>query len=368
MLAGNTVGVQVPLSAPHTNTVCFLALTVLSVAYPLLPAGPDSAGGAEQILALLERGIIHAGHRSVVIAARGSEVSGHLIPTSPSSGEITEAQRSSAQREHLECINTALLQYRIDLIHFHGLDFNTYLPRHALPKLATLHLPPAWYPPAIFDAPDLHLNCVSHTQATTTPGKAKLPVVPNGIDLQQYAPAAAATNRPVRNDLLWIGRICPEKAVHIALELAHSLDLPAVVAGPVHPFHDHQAYFSKRVQPLLDDRRRHVGPIGLKQKIKLLSEARCLLIPSVVAETSSLVAMEAIGSGTPVIAFRSGALPEVIDHGVTGFLVDSQDEMADAVRRSDDISPATCRDVANQRFDAARMVNDYLRLYESLLA
>ncbi len=343
-------------------------MTILSVAIPLLPVSRDSAGGAEQILSLVEHGLVQAGHRSIVIAARGSEVRGELIATSPLNGQITEAQRNSSQREHLGCIEAALRQYPIDLIHFHGLDFSTYLPAQSVRKLATLHLPVDWYPGSIFATPDLHLNCVSNSQAKTAPSKTKLAVVLNGIELEQYAPRTASTNHFFRNSLLWIGRICPEKAVHVALEVAHRLDLPAIIAGPVHPFHDHQVYFSERVQPLLDGRRQHVGPVGLSEKTKLLAEARCLLLPSLVAETSSLVAMEAISSGTPVIAFRSGALPEVIDEGVTGFLVDSEDEMADAVKRIGEISAATCREVARRRFDAARMVNDYIKLYESLLA
>jgi glycosyltransferase involved in cell wall biosynthesis len=163
-----------------------------------------------------------------------------------------------------------------------------------------------------------------------------------------------------------LGRICPEKGVHIALEVAHELDLPMVIAGPVHPFQDHQVYFSERVRPLLDDKRRYTGPVNLEQKIELLAGARCLLIPSLVAETSSLVAMEAISSGTPVVAFRSGALPEVVSHEVTGFIVESQDQMRDAVAHVGDISPEVCRETAITRFDALRMVDDYIKLYASL--
>jgi len=336
-------------------------LTILSVAYPLLAAGQDSAGGAEQILYLLERGLVQAGHRSIVIAAAGSQVSGELIETAGPSNEITDEQRRLAQEEHLRCINAALSRYKIDLIHFHGLDFHTYLPLQPVLKLATLHLSPAWYPPSIFDAPKLHLNCVSDSQAGTAPGKTKLPVVLNGIDIEKYQSATSS-----KNYLLWMGRICPEKGVHIALEVAHRAGLPAIAAGPVHPFRDHQVYFSECVQPLLDDQRQYAGAVGLGRKTELLAQARCLLIPSLFAETSSLVAMEAISSGTPVIAFRSGALPEVVDHGVTGFIVDSQDEMVAAVRRIGEISPATCRDVARRRFDSSRMVRDYLKLYESL--
>lgn len=336
-------------------------MRILSVAYPLLPVGPDSAGGAEQILYLLERGVAYAGHACIVIAAQGSQVCGDLIATAAAQGEITDSQRLTAQQEHLRCINAALARYQIDLIHFHGLDFHSYLPAQRVPKLATLHLPPAWYPSSIFDHPELHLCCVSTSQAAVTPSKTTLPVVQNGIDVDKYQAATSS-----RTHLLWIGRICPEKGAHLALEVAHRARLPAIVAGPVHPFHDHQVYFAKCVQPLLDEQRRYVGPVGLQPKVELLAQAICLLVPSLVAETSSLVAMEAISSGTPVIAYRSGALPEVVDHGTTGFIVDSQDQMLAAIERIGELSPATCRNVAQRRFDAVRMVRDYLKLYESL--
>jgi glycosyltransferase involved in cell wall biosynthesis len=205
------------------------------------------------------------------------------------------------------------------------------------------------------------LNCVSDSQANAAPSKQKLPVVLNGIDTERYRVASGK-----KRHLMWLGRICPEKGVHVALEVARQLDLPMVVAGPVHPFHDHEMYFRQQVQPLLDGPRHYVGSIGLEQKKALFADARCVLIPSLVAETSSLVAMEAISCGTPVVAFRSGALPEVVEHEVTGFIVDSQEEMTNAVKRIQDISPETCRERAKLRFDASRMVDDYIKLYDSL--
>ena len=118
--------------------------------------------------------------------------------------------------------------------------------------------------------------------------------------------------------------------------------------------------------PRLDRRRRYLGPVGFIRKRRLLAAARCLLVPSLVAETSSLVAMEAAACGTPVIAFRSGALPEVVEDGRTGFLVDDVDGMAEAIRRVDRIDPAACREAARRRFSNRRMAAAYLDRYQML--
>jgi glycosyltransferase involved in cell wall biosynthesis len=338
-------------------------MRILSVAYPLFPVSTDSPGGAEQILFLLERGLVGTGCKSVVVAAAGSRITGELVETPAAPGQITDAVRQQAQHVHAGHIRRALEQFPADLIHFHGLDFHEYVPDAGVPKLATLHLPLAWYPQSIFERRHVALCCVSETQSRTAPNGLRLPVVPNGIDVTRYTAA------PGRDEhLLWVGRICPEKGTDIALRVAHALDLPLIVAGPVHPFEHHQAYFSEAVKPLLDGDRQYIGPVGLDRKIELLSKARSVLIPSLAPETGSLVAMEAISSGAPVIAFRSGALPEIVEHGVTGFIVDSEEEMAAAVQRTPEISSERCRAEALRRFDSGPMVDRYLKLYRDLLA
>lgn len=337
------------------------SLTILNVAFPLLPVGPGSGGGAEQILHLLERGLVDAGHGSIVVAAKGSEVSGKLIETPAANSEITNAARAEAQQIHAQTIERVLAGTNIDLIHFHGLDFYAYRPTNKLPMLATLHLPLAWYPSSALNS-GVQLNCVSQNQADSATHLPGCPVVENGIDVEKYKFGSGE-----RNHLLWLGRICPEKGTHIALSVAHRLDLPMIIAGPVHPFRDHQVYFGEKVRPLLDSKRRYVGPVNMEEKIRLLSEALCLLIPSLVAETSSLVAMEAIASGTPVVAFRSGALPEIVEHETTGFIVDSKEQMAAAIENVRSLSSQVCRSIALRRFDAHRMVDDYLELYRRVI-
>jgi glycosyltransferase involved in cell wall biosynthesis len=336
-------------------------MTILSVAFPLLTVSADAAGGSEQILWQVERGLVNAGHRPIVVAAEGSSVSGTLVPTMCANGEINDAVRSAAHKAHRRAIRSVLESSAVDLIHFHGLDFPEYLPVSGPPMLATLHLPLDWYPERIFHTAGLTLNFVSHSQAASNRSDVRCPVILNGIDLSRY------DHTTTKEDFaLVLSRVCPEKGIDVALRVARRLGMRLLIAGPVHPFATHQAYFKEEVEPLLDDRRQYIGPVGLVRKSELLARARCLLVPSSVAETSSLVAMEAIASGTPVVAFRSGALPEVVEHGQTGFIVDSEDAMSEAVMRAGEISPERCRASAASRFDSRRMVRDYLELYGTL--
>lgn len=334
-------------------------MNILSVAFPLFPVSADAGGGAEQILYLLDRELVHTGHHSIVVAAGGSRVSGCLIETPAATGRITDEIQNWARSEHRKAIEGVLHKRHVDLIHFHGLDFYEYLPTAPIPKLATLHLPVEWYPKSIFDLSNVELNFVSKTQAAKLPGR----VVCNGIDVARYE-----HNFPKGDFLLALSRICPEKGTDIGLRVAHRLNLSMTVAGPVHAFETHQRYFVEQVQPLLDAKRRYAGSASFETKKQLLGQARCLLIPSLAPETSSLVAMEAMAAGTAVVAFRSGALPEVVEDGVTGFLVNTEEEMAQAVRDVKLISPKACKDRAQTRFSTHRMVADYLALYRELIS
>jgi glycosyltransferase involved in cell wall biosynthesis len=336
-------------------------MTIVSVAYPLLPVSADSAGGAEQVLWLVERELAAEGHRSIVIAAEGSRISGDLVPTPVCEGEMTDKVRQQAQATHRHSIEQVLKQNSVDLVHFHGLDFHAYVPHSSqgAAMLTTLHLPLAWYASGALDIPGMNFNCVSASQASGH----SFPVVQNGIDINRYGAGEGK-----REDfLLFLGRICPEKGGHIALDVAHRLDRPMFVAGPVFPFRDHQRYFTREVEPLLDERRIYLGGIGFDQKLELLRRTACVLIPSLAAETSSLVAMEACSASTPVVAFRSGALPEVVEHRVTGFVVDSAGEMAEAVGKCAYISSERCLQTALTRFDSRRMARDYIELYRNIL-
>ncbi len=186
--------------------------------------------------------------------------------------------------------------------------------------------------------------------------------VANGV------PARLFRDQPPRRSFaLALGRICPEKGFHLALDAAEMAGVPLVIAGELYDYPEHQSYFQNELLPRLNGGNcRFLGPVGFEKKRKLLGQARCLLVPSVAPETSSLVAMEAMASGTPVVAFASGALPEIVEHGRTGYLVANAAEMAAAMALVDRIDPDECRRAARERFSEDRMLADYLALYSRI--
>lgn len=340
-------------------------LRVLNVAFPFAPVSPDTVGGAEQVLGQIDRALTAAGHRSFVIACEGSRVAGTLIAMPVPSGPLDARARAQAHRNHREAIAAAIARHRIDVVHLHGIDFFAYLPPPGVPVLVTLHLPLCWYPPEALspERPDTWLHGVSASQQCGLARSERLlPPVENGVAVGELARVRHAR----RGYALALGRICPEKGYHLALDAAHWSDRPLLIGGQVYPYETHRQYFDEAIAPRLDRRRRFLGPLGFRRKRRFLAAARCLVVPSLVPETSSLVAMEALACGTPVVAFPSGALADIVEHGRTGFLVRDAAEMADALEEVAAIDPGLCREAAFARFSLERSMGRYLELYERL--
>jgi glycosyltransferase involved in cell wall biosynthesis len=163
-----------------------------------------------------------------------------------------------------------------------------------------------------------------------------------------------------------LGRICPEKGFHLALDAAKLASVPLVLAGEVFAYEAHRRYFESEIQPRLDAQRKFLGAIGPERKRRLLAGALCLIAPSQIDETSSLTAMEALACGTPVIARPAGALPEIVEHGNTGFIAESAETIAEAIGRVGALSRGACRQAAETRFDAGQMIARYFEIFESL--
>jgi glycosyltransferase involved in cell wall biosynthesis len=203
--------------------------------------------------------------------------------------------------------------------------------------------------------------CIRDRYQSLDPNPNVVAVIENGV------PTSFSTPRPRRRSFaLAMGRICPEKGFDLALDAAKRAGVPFLLAGQVYPYAEHEAYFRDEIAPRLDRYRRWIGRVEGEHKRRLLQSALCLLAPSRVAETASLVAREALAAGTPVIAFPNGALAQTVEPGVTGYLVEDVAGMADAIARCRDIDPDACRAVARSRFSIDRMQNEYLDLYGRL--
>lgn len=345
---------------------CGAGVKVLNVAYPFARVHSATAGGAEQVLSMLDRGLEREGHESYVVACEGSEVRGQLMATPLPKGTFDGAARDATWRAYKSAIDCALKRWQPDVAHFHGLDFPRYLPERGVPAIATLHLPPSWYEARVFamERARTWIHCVSQSQEDACPAAENLlPHIANGVS--EDLPARGVRRRGFA---LSLGRICPEKGFHFAFEAVARARVPYLLAGEIHPYAEHRRYFAEQIGPRCGKDARFIGPVGDRKKQRLLTAARCVLIPSLAPETSSLVAMEAAMCGTPVIAFRAGALPEVVRDGVTGFLVDDTAQMARAIEECGRIDPAVCRAVALERFSERAMVSAYLRMYERVIA
>ena len=343
-----------------------MPLTVLSVSYSLAHVSRRTAGGAEQVLATLDEALVRAGHKSLVLAPAGSRSDGLLIPAQIPAGILDDGAKREARRLFKRLVNRALDDHAVDIVHMHGLDFYDCLPDREIPVVVSLHLPLTWYAPGALDGvpPEVTLVCVSESQAQTAPSDLRIDaVVPNGVDLARFHP-----RRKKSNYVFALGRICAEKGLHLAIDAAERAGVDLIIAGSVFGYPEHLDYFDSMIRPRLSSHIRFIGLVGGERKVNLMAGARALLVPSLAPETSSLVAMEALASGTPVVAFPNGALNEIVVPRQTGFLVNNAEEMADAIGEVGSLSPSVCRREAEERFSSTRMVAQYLDLYRSVMS
>jgi glycosyltransferase involved in cell wall biosynthesis len=342
-------------------------LHVLSVAYPFAPVSADAVGGVEQVVASLDSALVAAGHQSTLLAGRGSRAMGRLVAVDVGTGELSAERLDAARRRYRRVLELLLAQQHFDLMHFHGCDCADYLsaplPRR-VPKLVTLHVPCDWYEPGLFRAElDLRFSCVSEWQRGQLPPRiAPCATIPNGVDLVRWRPL----DEPAGDYVLCLGRISPDKGFDRALRAARAAGVPLLLAGRVFPYPDHLRYFAEQIAPLLDHQRRFIGPIAGTAKRRVLARARALVISSRVPETSSLVAMEALACGTPVLVASPGAPASLIEPGVTGLVVHDDAELALALARLPTLDRVRCRASAEQRFDLRQTTQRYLELYTQL--
>jgi glycosyltransferase involved in cell wall biosynthesis len=343
-----------------------MVLTILSVASPFAPLGQDAGSEEDAVLSVLDAALMRAGHRSLVIAPDGSRVAGTLIPLPRVHGTLNEAARAAVNGRVRAVIAEALNRTAVDLVHLHGADFHDTLPPPGVPVLVTLHRALDRYPAAALtpSRPATWLHGVSAAQhRAAPPGVRLLPPIETGVPVDKLS-----IRVPKRRFAVALGRIGPETGLHLALDAAALADMQILLAGEISADPEHQRYFREEIHARLDGRRRFLGSVGFGRKRWMLGSARCLLAPGAVSEVSPLAALEALACGTPVVAFPNGALADIIEPGVTGFLVNDVQGMADAIADAEHLDPDACRAAARSRHSEERMAARYLALYEELAA
>jgi len=336
------------------------------VAPPWFPLPPKGYGGIELVVSLLTEGLVRRGHK-VTLFASGDSVTrarlSYVFSRAPS--------EQIATGFHLEVLH-ALEAYsrarEFDIIHDHdglaarsmGALVNRLL---GTPIVATLHGPADSGTQhslgVLRDA--VRFIAISEYQRSGFPDLHFVGTIPNGIDVDGYPFSSEKDSY-----FLFIGRMFADKGAHTACEVARRLDARLILAGKLNEEAERR-YFAENVEPFLSDRIFYRGEVEHDVKLELYRGAKCTLFPIQWPEPFGLVMIESLAAGTPVIAFRQGSVPEVIEHGRTGFIVETVDEMVEAAKHIDEIDPAECRRAVQERFGIAPFVAAHEAAYRSML-
>jgi glycosyltransferase involved in cell wall biosynthesis len=333
---------------------------------PLYESVPPSLyGGTERVVSYLTEELVRQGHEVTLFASGDSQTTAKLVPVC-SRALWRDPDCRDSTPHHVRLMELVFEDVsRFDVIHFHC-DYLHFplLRRQPCRSLTTLHGPlhAADVAPLFATFPEMALVSISDDQRAPVPWANWHATVHHGLprDLHTYRDQPGAY-------LAFLGRISPEKGLDRAIEIAKWANMPLKIAGNIAP--EDRAYYHETVAPLLEASRgfaEFVGEVGGADKDALLGNALALLFPIAWSEPFGLVMIEALACGTPVLAFRRGSVPEVIEDGVTGFIVDSVDEAVRAVRRIGGLSRSACRRAFEARFDAARMTRNYLAVYRRL--
>lgn len=348
------------------------------------PLPPDGYGPWEQVASNITEELVALGHDVTLFAAGGSATSARLVCTVPYALQAwPEPDRAAARRFDAEtglmegppgnrtleelhiaaCLNRAR-EGEFDIVHSH-------LHAHALPfgrcircpLVSTLH-GAAWVRathPMLLAHKELPFVSISDAERQMLPELNYVGTVHNGIRVESFPLHGDKTD-----DLLFAGRIAPEKGAAEAVQVAMKSGRRLVMAGMIEP--QHQAYFDTHIRPHVDGRNvEYAGLLSQKQLVPLYQKAAAALFLIRWCEPFGMVAVEAQACGTPLIATRRGALPEIIRDGATGFIVENLEQAVAAVGRLDEIDPAACRDNVVTRFSANTMASGYEAIFRKLI-
>ncbi len=324
------------------------------------PVPPTGYGGIEWVVWLLADGLVEAGH-DVTLFASGDSHTKATLASVYQQAPSDKIGTSILELHHcLACYERAA---EFDVVNDHsGLPAAAVAGALSIPALHTVHGPVDAIGGLVYDqiarvAPQVGLISISLNQRKPMPHLPWVANCPNALDFSLYPV------KPHRGDyLLFLGRMSADKGCHRAIDVAITAGLPLKIAGKRREPAEIE-YFEQYVRPHLSDQIEYLGEVTHGEKVELLQDARATLFPIEWEEPFGLVMIESMACGTPVIATRYGAVPEVIDEDTSGVVVDDYREMASALERADALDPLEIRHICEVRFAPERMVADYLAAY-----
>ena len=333
---------------------------------PLIESVPPSGyGGTERVVAYLTDELVRQGHEVTLFASGDSTTTARLVACAPRALRLDEEVVDPIAHQILEIERVAAMREQFDVIHWH-LDFFHYplSRRIRVPSVTTLH--------GRLDLPDLQplyaefnempLVSISNDQRTPLPNVNWVATIHHGMPVDELTPHYGEGEY-----LAFLGRMSPEKRADRAIEVARRAGMPLKIAAKVDDAD--REYFETEIKPMLEaDHVDFIGEIGPEHKTEFLGKARALLFPIDWSEPFGLVMIESMACGTPVIAYGSGSVPEVVADGVSGFIVNSIDESVAAVARLDELDRRKVRQSFEERFTVERMARDYVEVYERLIS
>lgn len=327
---------------------------------PIAWATPPAAYGPwEQVTSHLTEGLVARGIDVTLFATGTSRTAGRLIPT-VAAGYAERGGQDPKVLEYLHISQVMAAANDFDLVHnqfdFMPLGFSQLIRP---PMVTTVHGFSSKQIVPVYERYNDTNAYVSISDANRDERLDYIATVYNGLDTRQFTYRARAEDY-----LLYFGRIHPEKGAAEAIQIARRANMPLRIAGLVQD----QAYFDEKVAPFVDGERvRYLGNVGPGERDSLLGGAYALLHPISFAEPFGLSVAESMMTGTPVIAFSLGSMPELIDHGRTGFLTHTIDEAVEYVDQIGDLDRFLVSETARDRFSVERMVDSYLEVYGQLL-
>jgi glycosyltransferase involved in cell wall biosynthesis len=324
---------------------------------------PKLYGGTERVVSWLTEDLVELGHKVTLFASGDSVTTASLVPVWPSALRLSRHRVDpiAAQTMSLQCLAYRAAEF--DIIHFH-IDW-VHLPlmrQLRVPFLTTLH--------GRLDLPGLNalVRCFRDGPFVSISESQRAPLAEANWAGTVYHGMPSDLLRPSykpKGYLAFLGRLTPEKGGDAAIRIARQAKLPLRISAKIP--RDGSRYFRERIEPQLDEQIRFLGELKDPEKEQFLGGATALLFPIEWPEPFGLVMIEAMACGTPVIAFRRGSVPEVVEHGVSGFIVDNETEAIAALSRINGLDRHQVRQAFERRFITRRMTDDYLRIYRTLL-